>query len=192
MAVIAKPKEPTPPPPKPVIPPKPCLLCKRFEPKTALFQCDNCTISYHAACYGIDTDWEWPHDEWLCNLCERDQTRTRLNLHPHCILCPPPASDFDLKSPLTALDCLKPTELQKCVLLAVVPSAVSPRSRADQVGKRVAATCTTCAPSGTASSSLGTRRRSSRSSRLPTSRSSAATTCATVLDQPFCPSQLSD
>ncbi|GAA6058119.1 hypothetical protein JCM3770_005947 [Rhodotorula araucariae] len=115
VAVVVKPKEPTPPPPKPVIPPKPCLLCKRFEPKTALFQCDNCTISYHASCYGIDMDWEWPHDEWLCNLCERDKNHKKLNLHPHCILCPEPPKEFDVKAPLTALDCLKPTELQNYV-----------------------------------------------------------------------------
>ncbi|GJN89120.1 hypothetical protein Rhopal_002094-T1 [Rhodotorula paludigena] len=115
-AALAAIREPTPPPPKPVIPPKPCLLCKRFEPKTALFQCDNCTISYHASCYGIDLDWEWPHDEWLCNMCERDKNRKKLTLHPHCILCPPPP-ELEPDAPLTALDCLKPTELQNYVHL---------------------------------------------------------------------------
>ncbi|CDR48211.1 RHTO0S16e03642g1_1 [Rhodotorula toruloides] len=113
-ALAAASKEPTPPPPKPVIPPKPCLLCKRFEPKTALFQCDNCTISYHASCYGVDLDYEIPHDEWLCNMCERDKERKPLVLHPHCVLCPPP-QNVDPSSPMTALDCLKETELSNYV-----------------------------------------------------------------------------
>ncbi|KWU46247.1 hypothetical protein RHOSPDRAFT_28511 [Rhodotorula sp. JG-1b] len=109
-------KEPTPPPPKPVIVPKPCLLCKRFEPKVALFQCSNCTISYHASCFGIDLDWDWPHEEWLCHMCERDQERKPLCLHPFCVLCPTP-KNIDLTQPMTALDCMKETELSNYVHL---------------------------------------------------------------------------
>ncbi|GAA5981852.1 hypothetical protein JCM10908_004638 [Rhodotorula pacifica] len=109
-------KEPTPPPPKPVIIPKPCLLCKRFEPKTALFQCNKCTVSYHASCFGIDLDWDWPHEEWLCHMCERDQERKPLCLHPFCVLCPTP-KNIELAQPMTALDCMKETELSNYVHL---------------------------------------------------------------------------
>lgn len=65
-----------------------------------------------AACYGVDLDYEIPHDEWLCNMCERDKERKPLVLHPHCVLCPPP-QNVDPSSPMTALDCLKETELSK-------------------------------------------------------------------------------
>ncbi|GAA5860030.1 hypothetical protein JCM1840_001847 [Sporobolomyces johnsonii] len=111
------PKEPTPPPPpppKPVIPQKPCLLCKRYEPKRELYQCDQCTLSAHTSCYGIAQGV--PQENWLCDLCERDKRRKRLMLHPHCVLCPPP-KDVDTAAPLTALDCLKPTELNNYVHL---------------------------------------------------------------------------
>ncbi|GAA5923198.1 hypothetical protein JCM1841_005926 [Sporobolomyces salmonicolor] len=111
------PKEPTPPPPpppKPVIPQKPCLLCKRYEPKRELYQCDQCTLSAHTSCYGIAQGV--PQENWLCDLCERDKRRKRLMLHPHCVLCPPPEG-VDTTAPLTALDCLKPTELNNYVHL---------------------------------------------------------------------------
>ncbi|GAA6062897.1 hypothetical protein JCM10212_004346, partial [Sporobolomyces blumeae] len=113
-----KPKEPTPPPPpppKPVIPKRPCLLCKRFEPKTALYQCDRCTLAGHASCYGVAEGT--PTEGWLCDLCEREKQRNRLVLHPRCVLCPSPVPESDKVAPLTALDCLKPTELNNYVHL---------------------------------------------------------------------------
>ncbi|GAA6007877.1 hypothetical protein JCM10207_004909 [Rhodosporidiobolus poonsookiae] len=106
-------KEPTPPPPKPVIPPKPCLLCKRFEPKTALFQCDNCTLSMHTSCFGLPEGYA-PYEDWLCDLCQREEERDTLVLHPHCVLCPKPEEPEE-PTPLTALDLLKPTELNNYV-----------------------------------------------------------------------------
>ncbi|GAA6027490.1 hypothetical protein JCM8097_007887 [Rhodosporidiobolus ruineniae] len=141
--VALEPKEPTPPPPpppKPVIPPKPCLLCKRFEPKTTLFQCDNCTLAVHASCGGLP-EGIWPYDEWLCDLCERQEERNPLVLHPHCVLCPeaapiPMEQEGEAPYPITPLDLLKPTELNNYVhLLCAVwhrelvlgePSLVSP------------------------------------------------------------------
>ncbi|GAA6018993.1 hypothetical protein JCM8202_000634 [Rhodotorula sphaerocarpa] len=147
-------KEPTPPPPKPVVVAKPCLLCKRFEPKTALFQCNNCTISYHASCFGIDLDWDWPHEEWLCHMCERDQERNPLCLHPFCVLCPTP-KDIDKEMPMTALDCMKETELSNYVhLLCAVwhrelqlgaPAIVSPVEAFTLLPpQRQQAVCTLC------------------------------------------------
>ncbi|GAA5970836.1 hypothetical protein JCM11641_004472 [Rhodosporidiobolus odoratus] len=134
----AKPKEPTPPPPKPVIQPKPCLLCKRYEPKTTRFQCDNCTLSVHAACYGLP-EGEVPYEEWLCDICDREKRRKPLVLHPHCVLCPPPLpkhAEETGPAPLTALELMKPTELNNYVhllcavwhreLLLGEPSVVSP------------------------------------------------------------------
>ena len=67
-----------------------------------------------AACFGIDLDWDWPHEEWLCHMCERDQERKPLCLHPFCVLCPTP-KNIDLTQPMTALDCMKETELSKYV-----------------------------------------------------------------------------
>ncbi|GAA5870279.1 hypothetical protein JCM3774_004631 [Rhodotorula dairenensis] len=147
-------KEPTPPPPKPVIVPKPCLLCKRFEPKTALFQCSKCTVSYHASCFGIDLDWDWPHEEWLCHMCERDEERKPLCLHPFCVLCPTP-KNIDFAQPMTALDCMKETELSNYVhLLCAVwhrelqlgaPAIVSPVEAFPNLpAHRQQATCALC------------------------------------------------
>ncbi|BGP15912.1 putative PHD type zinc finger protein with BAH domain-containing protein [Rhodosporidiobolus nylandii] len=152
----AKPKEPTPPPPKPVIPPKPCLLCKRFEPKTALFQCDNCTLSVHTSCYGLP-EGEYPYEEWLCDMCDLEKRRKSMVLHPTCVLCPQPhpRDESEGPVPLTALECMKPTELSNYVhllcavwhreLLLAEPALLStvegfpllPR-------KRIAEQCTIC------------------------------------------------
>lgn len=44
--------------------------------------------------------------------------------YPHCVLCPnKPAKSYD--APLTALDCLKPTEMQKYVALTRILWAVA-------------------------------------------------------------------
>ncbi|GAA5928195.1 uncharacterized protein JCM15063_003815 [Sporobolomyces koalae] len=113
-----KPKEPTPPPKpprKPIIPRKPCVLCKRFEPKYALYQCDRCTLAGHGSCYGVPEGT--PLKGWLCDLCDREKHRNRLTLHPQCVLCPPPFPDGETPLPLTALDVLKPTELNNYVHL---------------------------------------------------------------------------
>ncbi|GAA6010718.1 hypothetical protein JCM11491_002912 [Sporobolomyces phaffii] len=113
-----KEKEPTPPPRpprKPSVPKRPCLLCKRFEPKTALYHCERCTFSCHASCYGIAEGTSLK--KWYCELCEREKTHSRLQLHPQCVLCPPPPPDDEVVYPLNALDALKPTEMNNFVHL---------------------------------------------------------------------------
>ncbi|GAA5849428.1 hypothetical protein JCM8547_000445 [Rhodosporidiobolus lusitaniae] len=157
--VAAKPKEPTPPPPKPVVPPKPCLLCKRFEPKTSLFQCDNCTLSVHASCYGLP-EGHWPYEEWLCDMCDRAEQHNSLVLHPQCLLCPEPHPIEDRDLPLTALELMKQTELNNYVhLLCAVwhrelllgdPALVSPVEALPLLPhKRILETCTICGLSET-------------------------------------------
>lgn len=47
----------SPPPAKPLYVPKPCLLCKRLEPKSMLAQCRNCALSCHA-CQSNKFSWE--------------------------------------------------------------------------------------------------------------------------------------
>lgn len=69
---------------------RPCLLCKRIEPKATLHRCKSCTMSAHTgsspprmigsdpptACYGIvpleDDESEDEEDlrDWLCELCD--------------------------------------------------------------------------------------------------------------------------
>ncbi|GAA5910796.1 uncharacterized protein JCM6883_000321 [Sporobolomyces salmoneus] len=99
----------------PIVPKKPCVLCKRYEPKTALYHCIKCTFSGHASCYGIPEGT--PLKKWFCELCEREKTHTRLQLHPQCVLCPPPPPDDETIYPLNALDALKPTESNNFVHL---------------------------------------------------------------------------
>lgn len=97
----------------------------------SLAQCQNCTMSAHVACYGIDTKVDL--EDWLCDLCSLQQKAKKdfrpkfpefagenaLRLRkpftppdPRCCLCPemillPDQAD---KAPLTALDALKITE----------------------------------------------------------------------------------
>ncbi|GAA5966106.1 hypothetical protein JCM3765_002607 [Sporobolomyces pararoseus] len=123
VAIRATPKDPkekelTPPikaPRKPSVPKRPCVLCKRFEPKSALYHCERCTLSCHASCYGIPEGTSLKR--WYCELCERERTHTRLQLHPQCVLCPPPPPDDEIVYPLNALDALKPTESNNFVHL---------------------------------------------------------------------------
>lgn len=96
------------PPPKPVLVPKPCVLCRRLEPKAALFQCHKCTLSAHGACYGVWEDDD-PED-WMCELCERKDEHKELCLNKGCVLCPPPKVAEGEVAPISALECLKPTE----------------------------------------------------------------------------------
>ncbi|KAH8925695.1 hypothetical protein BT69DRAFT_1260097, partial [Atractiella rhizophila] len=97
-------KQPTPPPPSPKpLPPKPCLICKRLDPKASLYVCTNCGMSVHAGCYGIDDEKD--SQEWKCELCGVKEAPVE---NPSCALCPP--MEVTLEDTLSALDCLKPTE----------------------------------------------------------------------------------
>ncbi|ORY92456.1 hypothetical protein BCR35DRAFT_297872 [Leucosporidium creatinivorum] len=88
---------------------------EKIEPRTHLAQCDRCSLAVHVSCYGIDDDDEWEQD-WLCDLCDLDKFSKPLCAHPECVLCPPPKPLED-DVPITALECLKPTEMKNYVHL---------------------------------------------------------------------------
>lgn len=50
---------------------KPCVMCKRPEPKAANYQCETCGISVHNACYGIADGT--PRGGWNCDICVLDE-----------------------------------------------------------------------------------------------------------------------
>jgi hypothetical protein len=77
-------------------------------------------------------------------MCERDQERKPLCLHPFCVLCPTP-KNIDIAQPMTALDCMKETELSKYVCCR---EHLSGRHSVLTTHFHTA-TCTCSAPSGT-------------------------------------------
>jgi hypothetical protein len=104
-----------------------------MEPRTTLAQCQQCTLSAHAACYGVAPGADF--EDWYCEFCqlEREQPKNAVlptwptfNMDPakrlpkpirpsnelDCALCPEiilPDVPKD-KEALTALDILKPTD----------------------------------------------------------------------------------
>jgi hypothetical protein len=115
-----------------VIPVKPCLMCKRLEPRDSLAQCQKCTLSAHSACYGIPEDTVL--ENWNCELCQLEHqpqpkvfpTWPTFDMDPEQRLLKPLRSLEDLSCPLcpemelpdvpkeketlSALDILKPTD----------------------------------------------------------------------------------
>ncbi|KAM0787505.1 hypothetical protein ACM66B_003577 [Microbotryomycetes sp. NB124-2] len=91
-----------------------CAVCLDSEPEAELARCRHCSLTVHARCYGIPEDMT-TLDRWLCDLCASDKKRELSTHRPHCILCPPPTGE--LNGPLTALECLKPTDAQNFVHL---------------------------------------------------------------------------
>ncbi|KAL8280660.1 hypothetical protein RQP46_006983 [Phenoliferia psychrophenolica] len=105
---LTKSRTTSPPPAKPVdLPPTPCLLCKKLEPKSTLAQCSVCDLSIHTGCYGVPEDI--PGKDWRCDLCALAPRKKLLPAPRHCILCPP-STNIDEAAPPSALDILKPTE----------------------------------------------------------------------------------
>ncbi|KAK4700557.1 hypothetical protein P7C70_g5687, partial [Phenoliferia sp. Uapishka_3] len=104
-----------PPVPSKPPPPKPCLLCKKLEPKVILAECIGCAISIHTSCYGASADTST--ELWRCDSCIVPVRGKKPPVaRPQCLLCPPRSPNDD-SAPLSALDIFKPTEGRNSVHL---------------------------------------------------------------------------
>ena len=71
---------------------KPCVMCKRPEPKATNYRCSNCGITVHTQCFGIPESAG--KAGWMCDVCNLDSqedeatTSSKSSGKPSCSLCP--------------------------------------------------------------------------------------------------------
>ncbi|KAK4051246.1 putative PHD type zinc finger protein with BAH domain-containing protein [Microbotryomycetes sp. JL201] len=87
----------------------PCAICLDSDPDIELAKCRQCTLTVHAPCYGIPEEVT-SFERWLCDLCASEKKR-ELSTQAS------PLPTIGGNAPMTAMECLKPTDAQNFVHL---------------------------------------------------------------------------